>query len=86
MRKHFAPNRIAVYLAALASLATALIPVVEDLDTQSTTTLAVGLAGLVAVVAKWLTGWQAHEEREHQALQGIETAEPEPTVATDVPR
>lgn len=86
MRKFLAPNRIAVYLAALASLATALAPVVADLDSSDTVALATGLLGLVGVIVKWLSGWQAFEDREHQALQGIETAEREPTVATDVPR
>jgi len=85
IRSFFAPNRIAVYLTAIASLATALAPVVADLDTSDTIALATGLAGLVGVVAKWLSGWQAHEAREADTLQRVETAELPPSTPTDVP-
>jgi hypothetical protein len=55
------PNRVAVYLTVVASLLTALAPTVADLDTTSTASLIAGLAGVVVVVVKWLTGWQQHE-------------------------
>lgn len=56
------PNRVAVYLTASAALLTALAPAVADLDLTSTATLIAGLAGLVTVVCKWLTGWQTDEQ------------------------
>lgn len=61
MLKLPAPNRIAVYLTALASLAAALAPAVANLDLTSTGGVALGLLGLVAVVNRWLDGWQAYE-------------------------
>ena len=80
-----APNRIAIYLTAIASVATAVSPLVADLDTTSTSALVAGLAGIVIVVFKYLTGWQQFEARQDLALQGVETAELPPTVPTDVP-
>lgn len=58
---NFNPNRIAVYLVALAGLLTALAPTVADLDLTSTASLIAGLAAVVTVVVKWLSGWQAYE-------------------------
>lgn len=56
-----APNRIAVYLTALAALGAALAPVVADMDWTSTAGVIAGVLGLVTVVTKWLDGWQAYE-------------------------
>lgn len=58
-----APNRVAVYLTALAGLLTALSGPVANLDTTSTATVVAGLGGVVVVVFKWLEGWQKHEAR-----------------------
>ena len=58
------PNRVAVYLTTAAGLATAVAPAVADLDTTSAGSLAVGFAGIVLVVDRFLKGWQAHEERQ----------------------
>jgi hypothetical protein len=58
-----APNRIAVYLTALAALAGGLAPVVADLDLSSTVGIVAGLASITAAVNKWLSGWQAYESR-----------------------
>lgn len=57
------PNRIAVWLTALAGLLTAISPVVANLDWTSTAGLIAGFVGVVGVVAKWLDGWQKHEAR-----------------------
>jgi hypothetical protein len=57
------PNRIAVYLTAIAGLLTALAPVVADLDWTSTAGVIAGFVGVAGVVAKWLDGWQKHEAR-----------------------
>ena len=57
------PNRIAVYLTAVAALAAGLSPVVADLDLTSTVGVLGGVGALVAVVRKWLEGWQSYEER-----------------------
>lgn len=56
-----APNRVAVYLTALAALAGGLAPAVANLDVTSTAGIVAGLATILAVVHKWLTGWQSHE-------------------------
>lgn len=58
------PNRIAVYLTAIAALAGGAAPIVADLDLSSTAGVVAGLAALTAVVDRWLKGWQSHEERE----------------------
>lgn len=59
------PNRLAVYLTALAGLAAALAPAVANLDLTSTVGVAAGFAGITTVVHKWLEGWQKDEERYH---------------------
>lgn len=58
-----APNRIAVYLTALAAIAGGLAPVVADLDLSSTAGVVAGVFSIVAVARKWLDGWQAYERR-----------------------
>lgn len=58
------PNRVAVYLTGLAGLCTAIAPAVANLDTTSTIGAVSGLAGVVTIAYKFLTGWQAHEARE----------------------
>jgi len=62
--KKLLPNRIAVYMVAAAALIGGLAPVVADLDLNSTLGIAAGLAALVAVVNRWLIGWQQHEARQ----------------------
>lgn len=55
------PNRVAVYLTALAAFAGALAPVIVDMDWTSTVGVVAGLATLLGVVRKWLDGWQTYE-------------------------
>ena len=77
-----APNRIAVYLTALAGLLTAVAPAVANLNTTSTVGLATGFAGIVVIAFKWLTGWQAHEARLPISANAIrEAVGPKPKVA-----
>ncbi len=57
------PNRVAVYLTAIAGLLTALAPAVANLDTQSTVGLVGGFAAVAGVVHKWLDGYAKYEER-----------------------
>lgn len=57
------PNRIAIYLTALAGLCTALAPVVANLDITSTVGIVGGFAGIAAVVREFLVGWRQYEER-----------------------
>lgn len=64
-----APNRIAVYVTAVAALLGALAPAVANLDLTSTVGVIGGLATLLAVVRKWLDGWQAHEHRQAARVQ-----------------
>lgn len=79
------PNRIAIYFTALAALATALAPVLADLDTTSTAGLIAGLAALAGVVGVWLRGWQRYEDR-LESTPDEELAEPIDPEPTDVPR
>lgn len=55
------PNRIAVYLTAVAALVGGLAPAVANLDLQSTAGIVAGLVTILGVVNKWLAGWQQHE-------------------------
>ncbi len=57
------PNRLAVYLTALAGLAGAVAVPLANLDTTSTVGVIAGLGTILGVVATWLRGWQAHEAR-----------------------
>lgn len=57
------PNRVAVYLVSLAGLLSALAVPLADLDTQSVVGVTAGLASIVAVVDRWLKGWQQHASR-----------------------
>lgn len=61
------PNRIAVYLTALAALAGGLAPAIADLDWTSTAGVIAGLVAILSVVQKWLSGWQQHEARQATA-------------------
>lgn len=72
LRAFFAPNRVVGYLTAGA--ATAATAVLQNTDGTTTAGLAVGYAGAAAAAIKWLDGWQKHEQRECEALQGIATA------------
>jgi hypothetical protein len=55
------PNRIAVYLTAIAALLGGLAPAVANLDLTSTIGIVAGLGTLLGVVYKWLEGWQKYE-------------------------
>lgn len=57
------PNRVAVYLVAIAGLLTALAPAVADLDWTSTAGVLGGGALILGIASKWLEGWQNHENR-----------------------
>jgi len=87
MRTVLAPNRIAIYLTVLASIFTAIAPMVAELDTTSVVSLVTGLAGIVIVVFKFLTGWQSFEAREADNGSLLkEIGELPPETPTDVPR
>ena len=58
------PNRVVAVIAALLSLALAVLPVLGDFDWTSTAGVLAGIAAVVAVVDRWLRGWQAHENRQ----------------------
>jgi drug/metabolite transporter (DMT)-like permease len=58
------PNRVAAGLAAVGAVAAGLAPVVANMDWSSTAGVAAGILGAVAVVNKWLDGWQKHEARQ----------------------
>jgi hypothetical protein len=64
------PNRIAVYLTAAAALCTAVAVPVAQLDTTSTIGVVGSLAAIVAVVDRWLKGWQQYETQQWVGTQG----------------
>lgn len=66
--KPLLPNRVAIYLTAALSLAIGVLPLVADLDWTSTAGLVAGLVPILAVVYKWLDGWQAYEARSAAGL------------------
>lgn len=59
----FAPNRIAVYLTILATIAGGLAPVIANMDLSSTAGVVAAILAIAAVVRKWLDGWQSFEAR-----------------------
>lgn len=67
------PNRMAIYLTALAGLATAIAPAVAGMDTSSTAGVIAGFLGIAATVDRFLKGWQAHEAR---VARGFEIEDP----------
>lgn len=58
------PNRIVAVIAALISLALALLPVIANFDATSTAGVIAGILAILGIVQKWLEGWQKHEARE----------------------
>lgn len=77
------PNRIAVYLTALAALAAGLAPAIADLDWTSTAGVIAGLVAILSVVQKWLSGWQQHEARQATVRALNANATGNPRVTTD---
>ena len=85
------PNRLAAYGTAAIALLAGLAPLIGNLDWESTAGVVAALGALLAVVVKWLDGWQKWERGEGDALlpgeldddYDEETAEPipEPVVA-----
>lgn len=61
-----APNRLVIYLTALASIIVALTPVATDLGLVQVATILGGLGGVVAVALKFLDGWQKYEAANYQ--------------------
>ena len=62
MAKYLAPNRVAVYVAALGALLTAVSGVIWELDWSSVVSIISSLAILCGVIVKWLGGWQQYEK------------------------
>ena len=70
------PNRLALYLTAAAALLAALVPVVADLDWESTAGVIAGITALTGVVSVWLRGWSQWERS--VVPPGGPLVEPEP--------
>lgn len=66
------PNRIATVIAVIAGVATALAPVVANMDWESTAGIIAGGVAAVTAILTWLVGWQKHEARVEtvQAIEG----------------
>lgn len=61
IQKYF--NRVVLALTVLAGLAGAIAVPVANLDTSSTIGVVGGLATIAITAAKFLDGWQKHEDR-----------------------
>lgn len=61
-------NRVVALATAILALALGVLPVIADMDWTSTAGIIAGLIAVLGVVAKWLEGWQRHEEREAYAV------------------
>jgi hypothetical protein len=60
-QRRITPNRVATALAVLAGIATAIAPVIADMDWTSTAGVIAGGLGAILAIGKWLDGWQKHE-------------------------
>lgn len=80
------PNRVAVYLTAVAGIAGAVSVPVANLDTTSTVGVLGGLVTVLGAVVKWLDGWQKHEARQNSRVTAgtvfTSVAPPTPEQAT----
>jgi hypothetical protein len=68
----FAPNRIAVYLLIITGVAGAVVPVLENFDTQSIIGWVAGIGAIAGAILKWLDGWQKFEDRQQFAADTFE--------------
>lgn len=59
--RNLAPNRLAIWVTALANVTGALIGLLSDLGVEQTATLVVALGGLNALCVIFLKGWQQFE-------------------------
>ena len=79
------PNRVATLMAIVASVLTAIVPAVANMDWTSTAGVLAGGFGVVVAIVKWLQGWQNHEQHlqwEKQMGLNVGVADqtlPEPT-------
>lgn len=55
------PNRVALYIGAVAAFAAGLAPIVANLDWQSTAGVIAGLTALATYVNTFVIGQQKHE-------------------------
>ena len=67
LKQYLAPNRVAVYFTVVAAITGGLAPVLADLDLTSTAGVLAGVVAIVAVVQKFLAGWQQYESAIYQA-------------------
>lgn len=74
------PGRIATALAGLAGIATAVAPVVADMDWTSTAGVIAGGLAVVYAIGEWLKGWRSyeHDAREAGLIVAAEVEPPPP--------
>ena len=79
------PNRVAVFVGALANITAALLPVLTDVGA---TDLIAPVAGLNALLVMFLKGWQMYEKAIYEAeqLQYAHAARVEATAQATAPR
>ena len=80
------PNRMAVYLTGAIALLAGLLPLVGNLDWESTAGVIAGLTAIAAVVREWLVNWGKWERGEGNALlPGELDDEFDETTADEIP-
>lgn len=62
------PNRMAVYLTGFIALCAGLLPLIGNLDWESTAGVIAGLTAIAAVVREWLVNWGKWERGEGAGL------------------
>lgn len=59
--RNLAPNRLAIWITALANITGALVGLLADLGVEQTATLVIAVAGLNTLCVVFLRGWQQFE-------------------------
>ena len=62
------PNRLAVYLTGAIALLAGILPLIGNLDWESTAGVIAGLSAIAVVVREWLVNWGKWERGEGNAL------------------
>lgn len=72
------PNRLAVYVTAFGALAAGLLPLIGNLDWESTAGILGAIIAITGVVAVWLYNWGKYERGEGEGLIQGEFEDEEP--------
>jgi hypothetical protein len=74
------PNRLALYLGTAVAIIAGIIPIVTNADWESTGGIIAALLAIVALLDRWLKGWQMYEpELTHgEPADPLADVDPEP--------